>query len=227
MGCSAIGQRRESAAWSSSGVFSIPEWHRSGTESSFCWNLNRPKNGLFSLVAIKKALSLFPSRNTFPPLGLTLLIKNKIQKGLACQFDSLFPLSIRDFATLSFCMKCPLSKSLPKTFFIPVNVQHNLCATRYLPWFLLLTPSKYGFSHLWHYIVAICVLIFFPFWTLCLARDQVWDHVWWLFLSSTLLCCCSSSVMETWRKFQIASALGDNFWYHCDLCLCILNPFFT
>ena len=118
MGCAAIGQRGESTAWSSSGVFSIPEWHRSGTESSFCWNLrNRPKHGLFSLVVIKKALSLFLSRNTFPPLGLTLLIKNKIQKELAGQFDSLFPLSIRDFATLSFCMKCPLSKSLPKTLF--------------------------------------------------------------------------------------------------------------
>ena len=97
MGCSAIGQRRESTAWSSSCVFSISEWHRPGTESSFCWNLrNRPKNGLFFLVAIKKAISLFPSSKTFPPLGLTLLIKNKIQKGLTCQFDSLFPLSIRD-----------------------------------------------------------------------------------------------------------------------------------
>ena len=113
----------------------------------------------------------------------------------------------------NLCLRC---------YFILVNVQHNLCATRYLPWLLLLTPSsKYSFSHLWHYIVAIYFLIFsllnpLPY--------KVWDHVWWLYVL-LLLCWYSSSVMETWGKFQIASPLGDKFWYHYDLCLCILNPF--
>ena len=66
-------------------------------------------------------------------------------------------------------------------------------------------------------------LSYFPFWTLCPTRfGTMSDDSFYVLL---LLCWYSSSVMETWGKFQIASPLGDKFWYHYDLCLCILNPF--
>ena len=127
-------------------------------------------------------------------------------------------------------MKCPLSKSLPKTLFYTTKCPaqpmcHEVSS-------LIASPHSFQIRHFsltTLYCSYLCSYIF-PFLNPLPCK---WSGLGPCLMTLSefyfaLLLLKLSYGKHNWKhgeKFQIASAPGDKFRYHCDLCLCILNPF--